>query len=293
MEGLARTAYTGTMKRSIIDSHCHVHFPQYDQDRDAVIRRALDAGVRMITVGTNESSTRAAIGLAEQYEGIWASIGVHPGDTDFIRIENMRGGNNRDDASASTSTHEYEWMKLCAVHPKVVAVGEVGFDYFSEENEEVRARQRAALAAQLDVARQYNLPAILHCRNAKAHTLSAYRDALELLDEYDVRGVFHSFTGGASQAGECIAAGHCIGLNAIATFSGDYKKMVQSIPTDRLLLETDAPYLAPDPHRGKRNEPSFIYMTVDKIAEMRGESPEATERTVSENAARLFHKMNY
>lgn len=249
----------------IIDTHCHPQFPQYDSDRDEVIRRATDAGVQMVCVGTDLTTSRRAIELAEQHEGVWASVGIHPNDISdfgsFIEVSRIVN------------------------HPKVVAIGEVGLDYYRTPDVDSQAKQKELLKKFIDLAVQCDKPLIIHCRDtargsvASAGTTlregednhhrraSAHADLLEMLP--GGRGVIHSFTGTLEQAQGYIEKGYHIGLNAIVTFSEEYGDMVRGLPLERILLETDSPYLAPEPYRGKRNEPFYIIETAKNIAKMR------------------------
>lgn len=223
----------------IIDTHCHPQFPQYDADRDGVIRRALDAGVRMVCVGTDLDSSRRAISLAEQYEGIWASVGLHPNDIGDVAIE----------------------FETLIQHEKVVAVGEVGLDYYRTTDPKLQKEQRERLSGFIELAQRHSKPLIIHCRNA-------HDDMLQILPTG--KGVIHSFTGSLDQALLYREKGYHIGLNGIVTFSKEYEAMVRGLPLNRILLETDAPYLAPAPYRGTRNEPVYILETARMVAAIRG-----------------------
>lgn len=243
----------------IIDTHCHVQMSQYDEDREAVIERALGAGIGMICVGVDLPSSQAAIRLAEEYEGLYASVGLHPND-------------NLDEQ------YDQSAYEVLARHPRVVAIGEIGLDYYRVTDSILKERQRERFIRQLGMTEK---PVIIHCRDA-------HDDMLPLLAGRTNRGVIHSFTGTAEQARAYCALGWHIGLNGIATFSAEYQEMIRAIPADRLLLETDAPYLAPAPHRGKRNEPLYIEGVGNFIADIRGVPPAELFRMTTENAKRLF-----
>jgi len=243
----------------IFDTHCHPQFPQYDSDRDEVIRRALDAGIGMICVGTDLATSREAISLAERYEGLYASVGLHPNEvTDNFQL-----------------TSYEELLK----HPKVVAIGEVGLDYYRTTDLKKRKLQRATLEQFITLAARHEKPVIIHCRDA-------HEDMMSILPDY--RGVMHSFTGTAEQARVYIKKGYFIGLNGIITFAKSYEEMVRFLPLDRLLLETDAPYLAPAPYRGKRNEPSYVDIVGRSIAAIKCLEPEALFEASTRNAEALF-----
>ncbi|MEK7507092.1 MAG: TatD family hydrolase [Patescibacteria group bacterium] len=247
----------------LIDSHCHPQFPQYDSDREEVIKRALDGGVRIICVGTDLEKSKQAIELAEKYDGVWATVGLHPND----RSENFQ-------------IADYE--KLLG-HPKVVAIGEVGLDYYRTPESEKQKLQRGVLQQFLTLATEVKLPLIVHCRNAHADMLAMFRASSSMF-----HGVVHSFTGTWEQAQQYIDLGFYIGLNGIITFSDQYREMIEKIPLDRILLETDAPYLTPTPYRGKRNEPFYITTVAQKIAELKQIPLEQVAEITTQNAEKFF-----
>lgn len=252
----------------IIDTHCHPQFPQYDHDRDEIIWAALDSGIGMICVGTDLATSREAISLAERYEGLYASVGLHPNDaTNDLRL----------------TTYE-ELLD----HPKVVAVGEVGLDYYRTTDPEKQKLQYRTLEQFVDLAVRHSKPLIIHCRDdSTTLTASAHADLLSIL-ENSLSGVIHSFTGTTEQARHYIELGFYIGLNGIVTFSTEYESMVRSLPLDRILLETDAPYLAPAPYRGKRNQPSYVDIIGKSIAAIIGIEPEILFEDTTRNAKAIF-----
>jgi len=213
----------------------------------------------MICVGVDLPSSRTSIVLAEQYEGIYSSVGLHPNDN-------------------LLEAYDESAYRELAGHPKVVAIGEIGLDYYRTTDTELKRRQRERFERQLELVGKTGKPAIIHCRDAHDDMLAMLRH----------RGVIHSFNGTAHQAARYSERGYMIGLNAIVTFSPDYREMVRSIPADRLVLETDAPYLAPAPHRGTRNEPVYILETARQLAELRGEDLEYLIATTTANARLLF-----
>lgn len=241
----------------IIDSHCHMQFPQYDSDREDVIRRALDVGIGMLCVGTDEHSNRKAVDIARQHEGVWVSVGIHPNEPGELSYE-------------------------LAKDTKVVAIGEIGLDYYRTEDPSARVYQQKQFEAQISLAQGIGKPIIIHCRDA-------HDDMLGILQQRSLRGVIHSFNSTQERAQKYLELGYYIGLNAIITFSDAYKDMIRALPIDRILLETDAPYLAPAPYRGKRNEPLYIEAVGKYIAEMRGISLEGLFRQTTENAKNLFN----
>ncbi len=253
----------------LIDSHCHPQFAQYDNDRDAVVARSLAAGVGMVCVGTDLAMSRAAVALAKQYDGMWAAVGAHP----------------TDEASENFELASYEPL---IAEPKVVAVGEIGLDYYHVTDDGARALQRERFAQQITFAVEHEKPIIVHTRDAHDDTLAVLHDAHARYSTR-LRGVIHSFTGSAADAARYTELGFCIGLNGIITFSDSYRDLVDKIPLDTLLLETDAPYLSPVPLRGKRNEPVNVAIIAEAIAGMRNMSTEEIQGITKENTLRLFN----
>ena len=247
----------------MFDTHSHIQYNKFDDDRVEVLQRAKDSGVKMICVGTDYEMSQKAIYLAEKHEGIWASVGLHPND-------------NLDEKYDS---NVYEEL---ARHPKVVAIGEIGLDYYRTPDEEQQRIQKARFQEQISLAVRLNKPLIIHCREA-------HKDMIEILSQNpDARGVIHSFTGTREEAQKYLELGFYIGLNGIITFTNQYNETVEDIPLGHILLETDAPYLTPVPHRGKRNEPSYVKYVADKIAKVKKISTEEVEKVTDQNAEELF-----
>ena len=253
----------------LIDSHCHLDQPAYAPDRDAAIARARACGVgRMITVGAGGTltSNRAAVALAEHDDDIFAAVAVHPHDASEIT----------DDT--------YPELRALWAHPKVMAVGETGLDYYY--NHSTPDVQRHHLRRFVREARQANLPLVIHCRDA-------FDDLLPILREEDaqtVGGVLHCFSGTQAEADACLALGFYLSFSGIITFktAAALRSVVQRTPMDRLLIETDAPFLAPTPYRGKRNEPALLRQVAEQIAEATGRELEEIARVTGDNASRLF-----
>ena len=248
---------------NMIDSHCHPQLSQYDEDRDFVVQRALSGGIGMICVGTDLVSSRTAIQLAEKYEGVWASVGLHPNDN----LDELY-----DDGA-------YE--RLASSSAKVIAIGEVGLDYFRTTNATARSVQKERFEKQLELAERLHLPLIIHCRDA-------HEDMATILGSRQNRGVIHSFTGTPDEVDRYVSLGLHIGINGIATFTDQYNESIQAIPEDRILAETDAPFLAPVPHRGTRNEPIYVLEVVRRLADIRGQPYETLIRQLEYNTRMLF-----
>lgn len=249
----------------LVDTHCHIHEP-YDLPRDEVFQRAAEQGVsQIICVGTNEISSHDALRFAERNNTVFASIGVHPHDT--------KDGYGRIAELADTATPAQ----------KLVAVGEIGLDYFYTNSP--KETQIQALKEQIEVALKHDLPIIFHVREA-------FDDFWPIFDSYEgIRGVLHSFTDSQKNLDIAINKGLYIGVNGISTFTKDdaQKAMFDSIPLDRIVFETDAPFLTPTPYRGKINEPAYVRTIAEYHANRRGISVEEIAQRSSQNARALFH----
>jgi TatD DNase family protein len=251
----------------LFDTHAHLHFPEFDADRSAVLERARHAGVRrMLTIGTEVPTSRAAIALAEHEPDVWASVGVHPhdaGDADEAALEEI---------------------ERLARGPRVVAVGEIGLDFFRDLSP--REAQARVFRRLLGVARRVRKPVIVHCRDAHAEVLAILAD--ERVGE--VSGVMHCFSGDVEIARRCLDLGLLISLAGPVTYPNAraLPDVARYVPPDRLVVETDCPFLPPQGHRGKRNEPALITLTAARVAELRGEPLADLARRASDNARRLF-----
>ncbi|ATA38007.1 TatD family hydrolase [Brucella abortus] len=255
----------------LVDSHCHLDFADFEPERDAVVQRALDAGIkRMVTISTRVRKFDAIRTLAETYEAVYCSVGTHP--------------NNAHEELDITAD---DLVRL-AEHPKVVAIGEAGLDYHYDYAP--KEAQQQGFLAHIDAARRTQLPLVIHTRSADI-------DMAEILEKETEKGAFpfilHCFSSGRALAEKGIELGGYISFSGILTFknSADIREVASIVPRDRLLVETDAPYLAPVPHRGKRNEPSFVQHTAAVLAETIGVSPEEIAAITSDNVFRLFSKM--
>ncbi len=251
----------------LIDSHAHLEMPQFEEDLEEVIQRAAQYGInQIITVGTDLNSSRKAVSLAERHPSLYAAVGIHPHDARKCTSETLGQ------------------IKGLAAHPKVVALGEMGLDFyrnFSSPEEQVRAfRQQIRLARELDK------PIIVHNRNAHALVLRILREELA----EDVGGVIHCYNGDLATAQACVEMGFYISIPGTITFKNAtrLRNVVRSLPIDRLLLETDAPFLAPVPFRGKRNEPAHLRFVADRVAKIRKIPLDELSRATSANTRNLF-----
>jgi TatD DNase family protein len=248
----------------LIDSHAHVDFPQFDNDREAVIERARGTGlVALVNIGTNLDTSRASVRLAKVYDFVHATVGIHPHDADKANPEAL------DD------------LRSLAGHPTVVAVGEIGLDYYRDYSP--RAAQRQAFQDQLTLASELGKPVVVHSREA-------HDDVLGILDDWDGVGVLHTYAAGPQRLAEVLDMGFYVGISGPVTYSRaeGLRRVARAVPLDRLLVETDCPYLTPEPHRGKRNEPAYVKVVAEAIAEARGESIQRVAEATTENARRLF-----
>ena len=250
----------------LIDTHAHLQMSEFDGDRDEVIKRALQNGIdAIIAVGITLEDSEKAIALAKSHDAIYATVGIHPHDAESI------------------DPTTYDSLKKLAAHKKVVAYGEIGLDFF--RNRSPRDIQIKRFEEQLDVARELNLPVVIHSREA-------HRETFEILEKRkgNLRGVLHCFSGDYTMATRYIDLGYYISIPGTITFSnaGKLVEVVQKIPMDSLLIETDSPFLTPVPNRGKRNEPAYVAYVAQKISEIRGLTLEEVGIATTKNAGDLF-----
>jgi TatD DNase family protein len=252
----------------LFDTHAHLHFPQFADDLDAVLERARTAGVRgMVTIGTDRDTNRAVVELAKRLPDVWATVGIHPHD-----------------AAEATEADFEEIESLARTEGKIVGLGEMGLDFFRDLSP--RDVQETVFRRQLVLARVLGKPVVVHCRDAHAETLAVL--AGEKAGE--TGGVMHCFSGDVEIARRCLDLGLLISLAGPVTYKNAraLPDVARFVPEDRLVVETDCPYLPPTPHRGKRNEPAYVALTAATIAELRGMDPERLAEATTRNAARLF-----
>ncbi|MFA5954599.1 MAG: TatD family hydrolase [Patescibacteria group bacterium] len=278
----------------LFDSHAHPHFNAFREDSDAVIRRSLAANVEMLLVGTQADTSVKTVETAKRYDGAWAAIGLHPVHTTegyFDPAEETGapvGGGFRRRAEIFDAEM---YRRLARSSPKVVAIGEVGLDYYrlegtEAEREAVKRTQQDVFRQQILLAVDLNLPLSIHCRDA-------YDDVYRMLKEAQaryakVRGVIHCFTGAEEEAERLMSLGFYISFSGIITFAQSWDSFIRKTPLEKLLVETDCPYLTPVPHRGKRNEPAYVAYTAAHLAKIKGLSFDEVARTTTANAKHLF-----
>jgi TatD DNase family protein len=259
---------------TVIDSHAHLTFKQFSRDLPDVLKRAKEAGIAaIINVGCDLASSEAGVHLAHEHADIFAVVGVHPHDAKTL------------DASA------LDELKRLARSPKVVAIGEIGLDYYRDLSP--RNVQRSVFETQLELASGFGLPVIVHDRDAHDDVFAILRDwhvSWTLDVRHSARGVLHSFSGDMTLAERALALGFYIGVSGPVTYKNAHRlrEVVRSVPIERLLIETDAPYLTPHPHRGRRNEPAYVRLAAQAVAGVRGLTLEEVAAQTSANARALF-----
>ncbi len=280
----------------LIDTHTHVNFNAFKDDGDKVIKRALKENIWTINVGAQYSTSCRAVEYAEKYkQGVYAAVCIHPSHIHQDNLEQDKG--------AQTEIRELEEFKPgkykeLLENPKTVAMGEIGLEYGDEISQEAKDKQRQVLIEQLELAQKMDKPVIFHCRKA-------YDDLIEILDclsnncancpfncpgasSKKIRGVIHCYMGRWSQAEKLMTMGFYFGFNGLITYARDYDKVIKNLPLERILLETDAPYLTPIPHRYKRNEPLYVKYVAKKIAEIKKVSFKKIAEQTTKNAKDLF-----
>lgn len=273
----------------LIDTHCHLQFAPYNSNRDAVVARMRETGTWAVTVGTSAGTSKSAIALAVKYDGIWASVGYHPEHLTSDYRDESEGEFEKYDA--------HEIARLAASSEKIVAIGETGLDFYRlDEGEDAaagKALQEKVFAEHINLALKLDMSLIIHCRNA-------FTRLAEMLQEQyadrKIRGVVHCFTGSWEEAKPLLDLGLHLSFTGIITFppkkSDDpdthVHRVIERMPLERIMVETDAPWLAPVPFRGKQNEPSFVRYVAEKVAELRGVSAEEAMKATTENAQKFF-----
>lgn len=259
-----------------VDIHSHLNFDNYDSDREEAIARLKAEKIATITVGTSVADSRFAVELAEKHDNLYAAVGIHPtnewNESDFTELGELAG------------------------HKKVVAIGECGLDFFHLPKEmppalieENKMRQGQAFARHIEIALKHDKPLMIHCRNAYEETLSIIKS---FISDHELggrlRGNMHFFAGDLAVAKKFLEIGFTLSFAGPITFARDYDEVIKYAPSDRIMSETDAPFAAPAPFRGKRNEPSYVKEIVKKIAEIRGEELEMTKKKLVDNAIKTF-----
>lgn len=280
----------------LIDTHTHINLRAFHDDSTETITRALDAGVIVVNVGTQIDTSRQAVKLLKEFpENVYAVVGLHPVHT--------FGHNYEDEEEVKFKTREegfdYESYKELAENPRVVGIGECGLDYYrlpeDRDHAEIKQLQKVAFEGQLKLARELDKALCIHCRPSEG-TMDAYEDILEILkpikaEDPNFRFEIHCYTGDLPTALKFVELGAFVGINGIITFdkTGRSESVVKGVPLENIILETDAPYLTPVPHRGQRNEPSYLPFVAQKIAEWKEVDFEKVSEVTTANAKKLFN----
>jgi len=280
-----------------IDIHSHVNFKAFDEDRDVVIQRALDASTVVINVGTQADTSRVAVELADKYsEGVYAIVGLHPIHTGASYHDEKELGVGGKEFASRGEVFDKEIYREFLRNPKVVGVGECGLDYYRMDEESIE-KQKIAFIQQIELANEFNKPLMLHIRNQptvrqvipKENTRNAYFEALEILKQHaKVKGDVHFFAGDLEVAQAFLDFGFTLSFTGVITFTTDYDEVIRNTPLHMIMTETDSPYVTPVPHRGKRNEPSYVKEVVKKIAQIKNLPEEEVARSIITNAKRVF-----
>jgi len=259
------------MNIKYIDIHSHLNSPEYDLDREAVIAKMKEDGVATIVIGTSLESSRSAVDLASKHENVFACIGIHPTETDVLT-----------GMTAHFSRQNFEDM---VKHPKVVAIGECGLDYGKDGaiDEKQKETQKILFGQHIDFAVKHDKPIMIHARSATKDVLEMLTKKKELYGA-KLRGNAHFFTGTTKEAESYFALDFSISFTGVITFARDYDATIKAAPLDRIMSETDAPYVAPLPYRGQRNEPSYVVEVIRKIAEIKGLSEDEVGKELLKNA---------
>ncbi len=249
----------------LVDTHAHLDFPEFDADRDEVITRAKEQGVGyIINVGASLEGSRKSLELSQKYASIYAAVGVHPHEADSFTLETEKN------------------IRNLAKEKKVVAIGEIGLDYFKHYSEP--RNQLSVFKQLLKIAKDFNLPVVIHTRNAQDDTLKILKEVMP------VRVVVHCFSGDKAFLKDCLDLGFLISFTCNVTYkkAEDLREIVKAVPLDKLLVETDAPYLSPEGFRGKRNEPAQVHLLAEAVANLKGLKLEEVAQATTENARRFF-----
>ncbi len=290
------------MKLQYIDTHCHVHFQAYKEDMEQIVERALEQGVGMITVGTQSTTSKNGIALAEKYDGVWCTIGLHPNHLhaqDFLDenelppgiIDDLKEGDGPAHIKTRAERFDWDYYRELAKHPKVVGIGELGLDYYrvppGVDLEQLKADQKVQAREQLRFASEVDKPVVIHCRDAHADQAALLKEEIDR-GGLQRRGVIHCFTGTAEEAAVYRDLGFYVSFTGIVTFGKNVMAAAKEIPLEQIMIETDAPYLTPAPYRGRRNEPAHVKLVAEKIAELKGVTIDEVARITTANASQLF-----
>lgn len=279
----------------LVDTHAHLNFAAYKKDADEVIKRSLDEGVFIVNVGSQYSTSKRAVEMAEKYEtGVWAAVGLHPIHLVKRTINPDNSELSENDFETAGEVFDYQKYLELARNPKVVAIGEMGLDYHhfepEDNEEELKIKQKETFLQGIKLANEVKKPIMIHCWGNSSEG-DAYGDLLEILQNNPVekRGIIHSFMGGYKTARKFTELGYKIGLNGVVTYTEDFNRLIKELNLKDMVLETDCPYLTPVPHKGERNEPLFVRLVAEKVAEIKEISVEEVAEITTNNASKIFN----
>jgi len=274
-----------------IDTHAHMNFVIYDDDRSQIIEKTRNDDVIVINVGTQQDTSKLAVEIADQHDHLYAIIGLHPIHTVSYFHNQDEVGKGGDEFTSRAEIFDIDfYRKLAQSSDRIVGIGECGLDYY-RNTPETKSAQEKAFRAQIELALELDLPLMLHVRPSEG-SMDAYKDVLDILNKYrdkgNLRGQAHFFAGTPEIAQQFIDLGFYISFTGVITFASMYEKLVKCIPMDRILSETDAPYVTPHPYRGQRNEPSHVRKVLGKIARIKKIDENDMAQQVMENAKKLY-----
>lgn len=280
----------------LIDIHTHINFKAFESDGDEIIKRTLENGVGMILVGSQNSTSKRAVEYAEKYlnKPLWAAVGLHPLHLEETRIDENEVGVKGLGFTTRAEKFDYDYYKKLAKYPKVVAIGEVGLDYTRVKNEKQKIKQIGIFKKQIELALETKKALMVHCRQAHNDCIKILREYYSLNPKHSIlnapSGDIHFFEGTLKQAKEYFKLGFTVSFTGVITFKNatHHQELVKNLPLENILIETDSPYITPEPHRGKRNEPLYVKYIAQKIADLKQVSVEEVERITTETAKKVF-----
>jgi len=281
-----------------VDIHCHLDSPDFDADREAILVRMKEEEIGAITIGADLESSKKAVEIAETNENIWACIGVHPENTTSPLTPLLDAGERKHSLDIEIIGDEVKELEKLVQSPKVVGIGECGLEYFQMDKEKTEDSQKKLFESQIQFALKYDKPLMLHVRSSGKDNFDAYEDALDILESYKkdpsadggekLQGDVHFFAADISIAKRFLDLGFTMSFTGVITFTHDYDEVIKYLPQNSIMSETDAPWVAPVPFRGKRNEPVYVVEVVKKMAEIRDENLEILNNAIIENFKRVF-----
>ncbi|MCF7820133.1 MAG: TatD family hydrolase [Candidatus Pacebacteria bacterium] len=280
----------------LIDTHAHINFANYKEDADTVIRNSLRENIGMVLVGSEYKTSKRALEYANKYEkGVYVAVGLHPIHLQDVLVENQGDEGNYKFRTRAEEFNFDNYQKLAEFN-KVVAIGEIGLDYyhinFKDDVSKIKAKQKSVFLEQLNLARKMDLPAIIHCRQAHDDLYQILEDFKaehkDSIDSSKPWGVIHCFSGDLDLAWKYFNLGLFISFTGLITFSRQFDDVIRKVPLDKIMIETDSPYMTPEPYRGHRNEPALVYYVAEHIAKLRNIDISKVAKATTDNAKRFF-----